>query len=55
MNMVSLLSLGLILGNSVMGHTAGFGVTGLIVVLLCAAAIGWAVWQSKRTADEGDQ
>jgi K(+)-stimulated pyrophosphate-energized sodium pump len=55
MNMVSLLSLGLILryhiGSSsspTAGIVPGNRIVGYLVVLACAAIIGWAVWQSKR-------
>jgi len=55
MNMVSLLSLGLILrfhiGSSsspTAGIVPGNRIVGFLVVILCAAIIGWAVWQSKR-------
>jgi len=55
MNMVSLLALGLILsygvGTSRLAPGAsswGSRIPGLLVVLVCAAAIGAAVWQSRR-------
>lgn len=55
MNMVSLLALGLILAYNVsVPHASPAGnpfvhrLIGLVVILVCAAAIGWAVWQSKR-------
>jgi K(+)-stimulated pyrophosphate-energized sodium pump len=55
MNMVSLLALGLILRYNVGGaHPSvtvdpnGGRFVGVIVVLVCAAAIAWAVWQSKQ-------
>ncbi len=55
MNMVSLLALGLILTyNVAMPRLApgesflGGRIVGLLVILVCAAAIGRAVWQSRR-------
>jgi len=55
MNMVSLLALGLILSYHVGANvippgesSLGRRITGIAVVLICAACIGWAVWQSKR-------
>jgi len=55
MNMVSLLTLGLILAYNVTaprlvpGESAtGAHLIGLLVVVVCAATIAWAVWQSKR-------
>ena len=63
MNMVSLLALGLVLGNNVMGirpntDSADPAVwstqlptrwfVGLLVAAVCVALILWAVWQSKR-------
>jgi len=55
MNMVSLLTLGLVLqytlGSSGAG-TTGARAVGAIVVLVCAAAIGWAVWMSKQEAGD---
>ncbi len=58
MNMVSLLTLGLILNYSLSeSHPASSGdplgryVVGVVVVLVCATAIGWAVWQSKQEGE----
>jgi len=48
MNMVSLLALGLVLNFNLIAPKSGSIVVGVIVVIICAAAIGWAVWQSKR-------
>jgi len=50
MNMVSLLTLGLVMKYNVLDPTAGTGgrVIGVFVVLCCIGAIGWAIWQSKR-------
>jgi K(+)-stimulated pyrophosphate-energized sodium pump len=54
MNMVSLLVLGLILQYNLMAPRAVGGdltsarVIGGIVVVVCASAIGWAVWVSKK-------
>ncbi|MCX6173421.1 MAG: sodium-translocating pyrophosphatase [Ignavibacteriales bacterium] len=52
MNMVSLLALGLVLNYNLIAPKSDGRVIGVIVVLVCAAAIGWAIWQSKR--DTGD-
>jgi K(+)-stimulated pyrophosphate-energized sodium pump len=52
MNMVSLLSLGLVLQYNVIAPAAGDIVAGVIVVLVAIGSIVWAVWQSKR--DSGD-
>ncbi|MEI7811829.1 MAG: sodium-translocating pyrophosphatase [Ignavibacteria bacterium] len=51
MNMVSLLTLGLILNYNLMPpkpRLPGTYVIGIIISLLCAAAIAWAVWKSKQ-------
>jgi K(+)-stimulated pyrophosphate-energized sodium pump len=51
MNMVSLLTLGLILHyNLVVPNVAESSarIVGVLVASICAVAIGWAVWQSKR-------
>lgn len=55
MNMVSLLGLGLILKYSISSSglapsEAGgsIRVIGVTVVILCVAAVAWAIWQSKR-------
>jgi K(+)-stimulated pyrophosphate-energized sodium pump len=55
MNMVSLLALGLVLRYNLSTPRLQPGdasssnlVIGLIVVAISAAAVGWAVWQSKR-------
>jgi K(+)-stimulated pyrophosphate-energized sodium pump len=52
MNMVSLLTLGVILKFSLIEPTSKTYVVGFIIAAICMAAIGWAVWQSKR--DSGD-
>jgi K(+)-stimulated pyrophosphate-energized sodium pump len=67
MNMVSLLGLGLVLANNVVGvrpNAAGATevewiknlptnwVVGIIVAIVSLALIGWAVWQSKRESAE---
>ncbi len=58
MNMVSLLTLGLVLQYNLVKSNlppemAGTALTvGLIVVIAAAAAIAWAIWQSKR--ESGD-
>ena len=61
MNMVSLLALGLILNYNVAmprlapGESSPGGrIIGLLVVVVCAAAIGWAVWQSRREGKDLD-
>ena len=52
MNMVSLLTLGLVLNFGVQEPRSGSMVIGIIAAVFCLVAIGWAVWQSKR--DTGD-
>ncbi|AHF93492.1 V-type H(+)-translocating pyrophosphatase [Opitutaceae bacterium TAV5] len=54
MNMVSLLALGLVIKYNVLTASEGNSgrVIGLIVALVCAIAIGWAIWQSKRELKE---
>ena len=53
MNMVSLLTLGLVLRYNVISPSQSGGrIIGIIVILVSAFAIGWAVWQSKR--QQGD-
>jgi K(+)-stimulated pyrophosphate-energized sodium pump len=60
MNMVSLLTLGLVLHyNLVSPQLAGGSATtarliGVAVVIVCAVAIGWAVWMSKQETGELD-
>jgi K(+)-stimulated pyrophosphate-energized sodium pump len=59
MNMVSLLTLGLILGYNVIDPrsappNAGWLVArqvGIILAVICAGAIGWAVWKSKQPSE----
>jgi K(+)-stimulated pyrophosphate-energized sodium pump len=48
MNMVSLLTLGLVLNYNIISPLSGGRAIGIIVVLISAIAIGWSVWQSKR-------
>lgn len=48
MNMVSLLTLGMILNYGVVAPKSGTIVFGIIASVICIVAIGWAVWQSKR-------
>jgi len=48
MNMVSLLTLGLILNFNISSPKSGSIVIGVIAAVICASAIAWAVWQSKR-------
>jgi K(+)-stimulated pyrophosphate-energized sodium pump len=54
MNMVSLLTLGMVLKYNVIDPKSGPGgrVIGIAVVLVCIAAIAWSVWQSKRDSKE---
>jgi len=54
MNMVSLLTLGLVLRfNITKPEITGTDLlTGIVVALVAAAAIGWAIWQSKK--ESGD-
>ncbi len=54
MNMVSLLTLGLVLRfNITKPEISGTDLlTGIVVALVAAAAIGWAIWQSKK--ESGD-
>lgn len=53
MNMVSLITLGLVVKYNVVAPTAvGGRVVGVVVSLLCVVAIGWAIWQSKRETAE---
>ena len=54
MNMVSLLTLGLVLKFNVIEPSSGTGgrVIGILVVLICIAAIAWSIWQSKRETKE---
>jgi len=54
MNMVSLLALGLVLHYNITSvHVdSGAKVVGVLVSLVCAVAIGWSIWQSKR--ESGD-
>ena len=48
MNMVSLLTLGMILNFGLVAPKSGSMVVGIIASVICVAAIAWAVWQSKR-------
>ncbi len=54
MNMVSLLSLGMVIKYNLLTPTTGNTgrVVAVVVATLCAAAIAWAVWQSKRETKE---
>ena len=54
MNMVSLLTLGMVLKYNVIEPVAGPAgrVIGIAIVAVCLAAIGWSVWQSKRDTKE---
>jgi K(+)-stimulated pyrophosphate-energized sodium pump len=48
MNMVSLLTLALVLDYNVIAPRSGERIVGAVAALVCAAAIGWAVWKSKQ-------
>jgi K(+)-stimulated pyrophosphate-energized sodium pump len=48
MNMVSLLVLGLVLQFNVTSPKSGSAAVGIVVAIVCALAIGWAIWQSKK-------
>ncbi|MEK6552669.1 MAG: sodium/proton-translocating pyrophosphatase, partial [Bacteroidota bacterium] len=52
MNMVSLLTLGMVLNYGVISPKSGSMVVGIIAAVICSVAIAWAVWQSKR--ESGD-
>lgn len=52
MNMVSLLTLGLVLNFGIVAPKSGSYVIGIVAAVICVAAIAWAVWQSKR--ESGD-
>jgi K(+)-stimulated pyrophosphate-energized sodium pump len=52
MNMVSLLTLGLVLNFNISSPKSGSIVIGVVASIICASAIAWAVWQSKR--ESGD-
>jgi K(+)-stimulated pyrophosphate-energized sodium pump len=54
MNMVSLLALGLVLQYNLLSPSSGTRVTGIVIAVIAMAAIGWAIWQSKRE-DEGTE
>jgi K(+)-stimulated pyrophosphate-energized sodium pump len=51
MNMVSLLTLVLVLNYNLTSPLSGSYTMGIIVTIICAAAIAWAVWQSKRETE----
>ena len=54
MNMVSLLTLGLVLSFGTVDIKSGTympGIYGIIAAIVCLGAIGWAVWQSKRETE----
>jgi K(+)-stimulated pyrophosphate-energized sodium pump len=50
MNMVSLLSLGLVLQYNLVAPrmAGGTRLVGIAAAAVCAAAIGWAIWKSKQ-------
>lgn len=59
MNMVSLLTLGIVMHYNIIAPRVAVAgesllrlrMVGFVAALVCLAAIGWAVWQSKREAD----
>jgi K(+)-stimulated pyrophosphate-energized sodium pump len=51
MNMVSLLALGVVIKYNLISGTVS-RISGVLIALLCAVAIGWAIWQSKRESKE---
>jgi K(+)-stimulated pyrophosphate-energized sodium pump len=51
MNMVSLLTLGLILNFNLSTPLTGSIGIGIIVTLVCAITIAWSIWQSKRETE----
>ncbi len=51
MNMVSLLTLGLVIKYNLITGTSS-KVIGILVAVVAAAAIGWSIWQSKRETKE---
>jgi len=52
--MVSLLALGLVLNYNLMAPRVAGGsrLVGVVVALVCAAAIGWAIWKSKQEPED---
>jgi K(+)-stimulated pyrophosphate-energized sodium pump len=58
MNMVSLLTLGLILQYNVIAPRVSADLIGtarligVIIIIVAAAIIGWAIWQSKRESGQ---
>ena len=51
MNMVSLLTLGIIIKYNIISGTSS-RLVGLVIALFCIAAIIWSLWQSKRESPE---
>jgi K(+)-stimulated pyrophosphate-energized sodium pump len=51
MNMVSLLALGVVIKYNLISGTTS-RIAGVLIALLCAVTIGWAIWQSKRESKE---
>jgi len=51
--MVSLLALGLVLDYNLMAPRVAGGtrIVGVVAALVCASAIGWAIWKSKQEPD----
>ncbi len=52
MNMVSLLALGLVLNYNIINPRNNGIAIGLVVALVCAATIAWAIYQSKRESED---
>ncbi len=56
MNMVSLLTLGIVIDHNLLDpRSTGGPAIGIVVTLICAGAVGWALWQSKRETPEMKQ
>ncbi|MDF1613052.1 sodium-translocating pyrophosphatase [Melioribacteraceae bacterium 09-Me] len=55
MNMVSLLTLGLILHFGITSPKNDSLFIGIIAVIIFIVAIGWAIWQSKRETNEHEE
>ena len=51
MNMVSLLTLGLVLNYNIINPRIPGTIIGLIVAFVAIAAVAWAIWQSKRETE----
>ena len=55
MNMVSLLTLGLVLNYNVIEPKSGSMAIGLSAAIVCVVLVGWSVWQSKKETPEMDK